>query len=851
MVAGNAAGFRFGHARARALVGLFVAALVAAAAATPFVVGQSEAAAVTPRLRGPVLARDFPDPEIVFDSASGRYFTFSTNAGHFGFWNVPVASSTDLTTWTILGDALQDRDLPSWSAKGNTWAPGVARIGATWLLYFTARHRASGRQCIGVATSSQPQGPYVPQGLGPLVCQTDRGGSIDAAPFQDPRTGAWWLHWKSDENAPGVVNPIPRLWARQLTANGLAFAGSATVVLAYDQAGEAPLVEAPDMVFASGSYWLFYSAGRWDSAGYRAHWARCSGPAGPCQKLVSPSDPWLGAASGIAGPGGASLVPVLGGSWAVAFHGWIRAIGYAQGGERALFIEPVTFDGSGAGFPRLRPDLSRAPAPIGSLDSIGLDRQTISVAGWALDPKVTAAIAVRVYINGVHRATFTANGLRPDVGAAYPHWGPNRGFSGQVASVSGRNDTCVYAMDSTGVQNRLLGCRTLNDLTAAAPPPPAGGPPSRFMALTPSRLLDTRTGIGAAYAGPVPAGGTLTLQVAGRGGVATANATVAVLNVAVTAPAGPGHITVWPGGAVPVAANLNFERAGQVIANQVLAPLDATGAVRLRTTTTTHLVVDVNGFFSTDGVVAGAGSDALASVGRFTAVSNSRLLDTRLPGAGPLAGGSSTKVPVTTRAPIPPDATAAVVTIVAIRPPGPGYLTVWSGTGPRPLASTLNYGPNQVIANQAFVPLAPDGTFTVYTTSYTHLVVDITGYFTGVSAPESSAGLFEAAGPYRALDTRTRGLRATAGAGFELDLQGSGWLAVALNMAVTNTAGAGHITAWDSQGPRPAVATMNYDTAGQVRAAAATVGSGGDTRIAISSAADAHLILDVAGFYTG
>ena len=59
------------------------------------------------------------------------------------------------------------------------WAPAV-RAGRVALaaLCHGARH-ASGRQCIAVASSTRPEGPYVDAIGKPLVCQASLGGSID------------------------------------------------------------------------------------------------------------------------------------------------------------------------------------------------------------------------------------------------------------------------------------------------------------------------------------------------------------------------------------------------------------------------------------------------------------------------------------------------------------------------------------------------------------------------------------------------------------------------------------------------------------------------------------------------
>ena len=70
-----------------------------------------------------------------------------------------------------------------------------------------------------------------------------------------------------------------------------------------------------------------------------------------------------------------------------------------------------------------------------------------------------------------------------------------------------------------------------------------------------------------------------------------------MLNVAVTETAGPGFITVYPcGPSVPTAANLNYG-TGTTIPNSVIAQVGASGKVCIYTSNTTHLVVDVNGYF--------------------------------------------------------------------------------------------------------------------------------------------------------------------------------------------------------------------------------------------------------------
>ncbi len=116
---------------------------------------------------------------------------------------------------------------------------------------------------------------------------------------------------------------------------------------------------------------------------------------------------------------------------------------------------------------------------------------------------------------------------------------------------------------------------------------------SVFRPLTPTRLLDTRSGIGTT-AGLRPAGSSTEVQIAPTASVAAA--TAAVINVTVDAPTASGFLTVYPcGEAVPNASNLNFG-AGQTTANAVTAKLGTNGKVCIYTSAPTHLIVDINGY---------------------------------------------------------------------------------------------------------------------------------------------------------------------------------------------------------------------------------------------------------------
>lgn len=127
------------------------------------------------------------------------YYAFSTNSGET---NIQVIRSPDLVPWEVLGDALPK--LPAWAVQDFSWAwaPDVSKVGGRNVIYFTVRFaiQKGGTQCIGVATSDRPQGPYAPYGDKPLICQVSEGGSIDPASFVE-EDGSRYLLWKHDGNS--------------------------------------------------------------------------------------------------------------------------------------------------------------------------------------------------------------------------------------------------------------------------------------------------------------------------------------------------------------------------------------------------------------------------------------------------------------------------------------------------------------------------------------------------------------------------------------------------------------------------------------------------------------------------
>ena len=116
--------------------------------------------------------------------------------------------------------------------------------------------------------------------------------------------------------------------------------------------------------------------------------------------------------------------------------------------------------------------------PIGSVDALTAGPGKVSAAGWAIDPDTSAPIIVQMYIDGRANALTWANLSRPDVGAAYPSYGPNHGYNLTMATTPGRHTVCLYGINSGPGASSGLGCRAVTV--------PSGNPFGMIDALTTS-----------------------------------------------------------------------------------------------------------------------------------------------------------------------------------------------------------------------------------------------------------------------------------------------------------------------------------------------------------------------------
>jgi hypothetical protein len=254
--------------------------------------------------------------------------------------------------------------------------------------------------------------------------------------------------------------------------------------------------------------------------------------------------------------------------------------------------------------------------------------------------------------------------------------------------------------------------------------PPAGssGPTSfPFYALTPCRVVDTRSAAGGNGGPSMTAGQTRNFVITGacNGGVPT-SAIAYSLNVTVIPKSGPlSYVTMWPTGVTqPIVSTLNAP-TGTVVANAAIVPSGVGGAISVYATDAADVVIDINGYFA----ASGPGTPLL-----FFPVAPCRVSDSR--NATILSASSTTGYVVPTSSCNIPVTARAYSMNATVVPSGPlSFLTLWPAGQTQPVVSTLNSFDASVVANAVLVPAGTNGAISAFVTDLTHLILDINGFF--------------------------------------------------------------------------------------------------------------------------
>lgn len=367
---------------------------------------------------------------------------------------------------------------------------------------------------------------------------------------------------------------------------------------------------------------------------------------------------------------------------------------------------------------------------------------------------------------------------------------------------------------------------------ALVPGAGANPTPSRFTALTPTRLIDTRSGLGT-DARPLGSGCTLTVDPH-----APADATAVVVNVTSVLPAINGYLTAYPCGAQRPLASIVPSVGGRIVAGTAVVPLSADGTFCVFSSTATDLVIDLTGIYQT---VGGQAFQPVAPVRRF---------DSR--GGVILPAGTVVRVQIGGTNAAPPAATGAAVTVHSTNALGPGFVTIWPCGADRPTTSILNATTGSSVTNHAQVGLDGYGGLCLFASNSMHLVLDVSGWF----GPGASTA-FHAMMPQRVLDTRENvGLAGSFGANQNRAVAvtgvgavpASGVAAVAAEVTEVGATQAGFITVHPCMATVPNLSMVrNFAYSVAATTVAGIVDSSGRWCLRPNVAMD--ILIDISGWY--
>ncbi len=242
---------------------------------------------------------------------------------------------------------------------------------------------------------------------------------------------------------------------------------------------------------------------------------------------------------------------------------------------------------------------------------------------------------------------------------------------------------------------------------------------SRFSAVVPERVMDTRQGIGPSGRLAADRAVELQLQSAPQG------ATGVMLNVTAINPDIAGYVTVYPCGALPPTSSVN-PAPGEARPNTVTTALSANRSVCLYGNTGVDVIVDVFGYMTPSGATG------------FTASAPFRWVDTRASwsaemnfgtGGQRLGQGQVITMAIAGQRGVPASAKAVSFNITsAAAVADNGYVTAYP-CGSQPPTSNLNFGYGQSVANGAMVALSAGGSLCVYSSVSSHVIIDVNGWW--------------------------------------------------------------------------------------------------------------------------
>ena len=343
---------------------------------------------------------------------------------------------------------------------------------------------------------------------------------------------------------------------------------------------------------------------------------------------------------------------------------------------------------------------------------------------------------------------------------------------------------------------------------AFADTPPTGPVYAGYHALTPQRILDTRSSLGGHF-GQFTAGQTFTLKVAGSGGVPSQGVSAVALVATALTPLAAGELQIGK----PKLGQVVYPANGTT-SDLVVVVLTTKGTLAVTSTAATDVTLDVEGYYD-----AFSGSSFNPALGaQYSPLAPQlRILDTAT-GLGipvaKLANGSITTVQVAGIGGVPTVGLKAVaVDITVSSAQTAGAISVYAPGAPSPNTVAVQFGTASDTTGLAMAPVSASGTISIALQGGpANIALDLVGYG-ALSGNNIVTGQGSVVAPTQVLNTKkgvgARKGKLNAGASITFSAAGVGAIptigvaSVLLNLRAVAPTQSTHLVAYASSDPRP------------------------------------------------
>ncbi|MGW4644500.1 hypothetical protein ACWEN6_38685 [Sphaerisporangium sp. NPDC004334] len=347
----------------------------------------------------------------------------------------------------------------------------------------------------------------------------------------------------------------------------------------------------------------------------------------------------------------------------------------------------------------------------------------------------------------------------------------------------------------------------------------------QYVPVAPTSLLDTRAAGDMTGGATVPANGSVTVRVTGRGAIPGSGVSAVALSLNVMSPEKFGWLTLYPSDVPTTVSTITFA-AGETTTGYDVTRITGTGDVTLKNNSAgaVHFTVSARGYYR-DALGTQPGQE-------YHPLDSGYLYDTRFGiGTGsptaPVPAGGTVTIDVAGQKGVPAaDVTAAAVNIVAMHQTTFGWLSLYPSDEADPNVSSLNYRSGESDSNFQSARLSSTGRLklTNHGTGAVDISLTVRGYFKGDAAgssfqpvaPKVLVDSLDGTGiPDGATEAIAPGDSVTFDASTDSGLTPDRIAAVALNVDARRPAAAGWLSVYSTGVPDPGISSVTFDGAGE------------------------------------